>query len=306
MYAGESQVVNLAAVDAFPPALIDPIQRAPEVVAKWVPSAGLANGLAVRHTQMFGLGLCEWRFRSEYAYPELEIGDVIAIQVDQFLAYDPIATRAIAGKNWAMGVIVGKWDALGHDFSIWIQSYTAIQPIATSTLQTLAFDGPGNWVVNSDMVDGLSYWDHYELSPSLGILSLGDLYLSHSTLELQSGVAGDAIVSQRSARSGSVTPRYIRVAPGDVLTVAAIGKYDGAAANNAYVDIIALDASYQQLSVTPVLHWNGAGDTAFNLKSGTYTVPANAIYIVVALEAAGGGGPPLNCTAMFTHIIVKR
>lgn len=129
-YAGEAQVVNAPALSYYRQAMIEADMRCPAEVSQWIPTDGLARGLSARHGQSFGLGLMVWRFRSTYRRPELERGDVVTFATDRFLGYDPIATRALAGKMWATGVIVGRYDADGREFAVWIQSLSAIRPVA--------------------------------------------------------------------------------------------------------------------------------------------------------------------------------
>lgn len=129
-WGGEAQVVNAPALTYYRQDLIEADPRCPTETSKWISGQGLGNGLSARHGQMFGLGLMEWRFRCIYPHPEWERGDVITVPTDRFLGYDPISTRAIAGRQWATGVIVGRHDALGREWSIWIQSLSAIRPIA--------------------------------------------------------------------------------------------------------------------------------------------------------------------------------
>jgi hypothetical protein len=143
VYAGEAQVTNGATLLSFPPALVDPEQRAPAGVSQWISGDGLARGLATRHAQTFALGEPEWRFRMTYAYPEWQLGDVVTIGVDQFIAYDPIAGRALAGYLSATGVLCGKWDAEGHEWSIWIQGLSQLAPLPTAG--TLTPTRYGTW-----------------------------------------------------------------------------------------------------------------------------------------------------------------
>lgn len=131
-YGGEVQVTNAAALSFYAQSLIDPEVRCPTETALWIAGEGTARGLATRHAQSFGLGLLVWRFRTTYARPELERGDVVVVATDQFVAYDPIANRAILGKVWATGVIVGRYDAFGREWAVWIQSLSAIRPVASA------------------------------------------------------------------------------------------------------------------------------------------------------------------------------
>jgi hypothetical protein len=131
-YLGEAQVTNAPALSFYGQSLIDPDVRCPTEISQWISGDGLARGLSARHSQSFGLGLLVWRFRSTYPRPELERGDVVVVQTDRFLAYDPIANRAIAGKVWATGVIVGRYDALGREWAVWIQSLANIRGVSSA------------------------------------------------------------------------------------------------------------------------------------------------------------------------------
>ncbi len=131
-YAGEAQVVNQPALSFFSQALIDPETRCPEGISQYLESDGMARALSIRHAQAFGLGMMVWRFRTTYPRPELERGDVVLVQTDRFLGFDPIANRALSGRLWVRAVIVGRYDAMGREWAAWVQSYAAITPIPTA------------------------------------------------------------------------------------------------------------------------------------------------------------------------------
>jgi hypothetical protein len=109
-------------------ARIDPPVELDSEAARWIGNnQTLAGEVAERVVDTMGAGLLLWSFRNIYPYPELELGDLIAIQTDRFVALDPHVSRVIRGAQWAIGVVQEIRDPLGHDFTIWIRSYADIK-----------------------------------------------------------------------------------------------------------------------------------------------------------------------------------
>jgi hypothetical protein len=66
------------------------------VIAHWIRTSALADTVGQRMVDRFGPGLVQIRFRSNYPYPELEPGDMVAVAVDSFIAIDPITDQGSA------------------------------------------------------------------------------------------------------------------------------------------------------------------------------------------------------------------
>lgn len=96
-----------------------------EVVCKWIPSETLASTVGTRHVTAIGPGLIEWRFVSNYPYPELEPGDLVLVQTDQFVARDPNASRELRGVLWA-DAVVRSVDVSARRFTVWVRNYADI------------------------------------------------------------------------------------------------------------------------------------------------------------------------------------
>lgn len=131
----ESRAFSSGALLNLGPSRLGPPRVADDGVSKWVSNPNLdaqgltlADRIASRQTIALGTGLLEWRFRSNYAYPELEPGDLIRIETDQFVARDPVVARALRGAVWATGVI-NRCDVSGRKFSVWILGYADIVPV---------------------------------------------------------------------------------------------------------------------------------------------------------------------------------
>jgi len=123
---GEVHGVSLSALNALGQARLVANRQLADHIAKWIPSQGLAQGLAQRQVQTLGLGQLAWRFRTTYAHPELELGDPITLETDRFIAYDPTAAKGIAGAQWVTGYVVGIFDVWGRDLAVWVPTYASI------------------------------------------------------------------------------------------------------------------------------------------------------------------------------------
>lgn len=109
------------------PARIDAKTELRDDVCRWIPNEELAKRVGQRRVDALGAGLLVWPFYSEEAHAELVFGSVVAVQTERFFARDPSQTaqRALKGALWAIGRIVD-YDVEGHNFAVWIQSYTDI------------------------------------------------------------------------------------------------------------------------------------------------------------------------------------
>ena len=122
---------------------ITALQKAkiPDNVGKWVTADATAQTLCERVVEGVGDGLILWALRSTIPYPELEPGDLVAVEVEEFLAKDPNAARAIKGPNLALAVVTAVHDLMGTDFDVWIKSLSDIIPTATEVDRTTLFGG---------------------------------------------------------------------------------------------------------------------------------------------------------------------
>lgn len=131
-YKGEAYGVNAAALAKLGNAYIDPTPL-DDTICQWLVQqtgdpanqCGVANALATRIVNAFGTGLILWSFESNYAYPELEPGDLVAVPTDWFVASDPATGNAISGPSYALG-IVQSCEPYGRAFTVWVRSYSDI------------------------------------------------------------------------------------------------------------------------------------------------------------------------------------
>lgn len=123
--------VNTAALTGLGEAYLEPA-RLDEAISRWIVSDALAQTMADRDVRYRATGVPQWRFRSSYSYPELEPGDLVAVETRQFVLRDPVAAAAVRGRLWALGMLVAVEGCDGRDFTIWIRQFADFLP-ATST-----------------------------------------------------------------------------------------------------------------------------------------------------------------------------
>lgn len=111
----------------------------PAEAAKWVTGDDDAERICRRIVESIGEGLILWAAKSTVPYPELEPGDLVAIGVEEFVAKDPNAARAIKGPQLALGVVTAVHDVMGTDFDVWVKDLSDIIPTTTEVTRSTIF-----------------------------------------------------------------------------------------------------------------------------------------------------------------------
>ena len=127
-YAGESYYSHTAGVSNLGRALIDLTEELDDEIAQWIPDATLADTIGERMVKYFGTGMILLRFRTNIPHPWLELGDVVAVESDRFVARNPNDGNAIRGYYSAIGRIQAQHDIEGREFTVWVQSYADLLP----------------------------------------------------------------------------------------------------------------------------------------------------------------------------------
>jgi len=138
-FLDEERAFHTAGLTALGRGRTDAVVRFDDESSKYLYNRSLAQTIATRQVQQLGTGLLRWRVRTSYAHPELEPGDVVAVQTDRFVAKDPNSSRALRGRLWAIGRVVEVGDPWGRELSIWVQGYADIlgQAGATTVVPTV-------------------------------------------------------------------------------------------------------------------------------------------------------------------------
>lgn len=137
-YIGESRAFNLPALQRLSQVTIDQPLRIDDRIAKWIPQTGtdaegkpvstLADAIGTRIVQTMGSGLIVTRFQAIDAHPELEPGDVVAVETDWFVARKPTSGAPVRGLIWLYGRVIAIDDPWGRDLTVWVPGYDWIEP----------------------------------------------------------------------------------------------------------------------------------------------------------------------------------
>ena len=190
---------------------LGPPQWWDEEVGKWIDTDALAERIVLRVVNRLGTGMMLWSFNSVDRYPELEIGDMVAVETDLFCSRDPNLDIEIKGRRWIVGPLqrVGS----GRFFTIHPRGYADI--LATNDSGTrigprteifLGFTRARPGTIGED-------WDLTQLSyarPAVANNSFQESYTHLSPAEIPNrsrlrNLAVRGLVNTASAGSGLVT-----------------------------------------------------------------------------------------------------
>ena len=102
-------------------------QKLEAETAKWIDTDALAIDVANRVPMHFGNGLIVWELRPIYLHPHLEVGDVVGVLTDQFVARSPITDREIRGPVATLAIVVDTHgDVWGRHLSVWVPTFDGI------------------------------------------------------------------------------------------------------------------------------------------------------------------------------------
>ena len=165
-FTDEVRAKNDAARDALGDLFFEQPRELDEEVGKYIQDEATANRVAFRQVDYFGAAYLDWGIRIAYPYPEAEEGDLVLVPTEKFCAFDPIASRALKGKLWVLGIIRKCLDGMGHRFRIYLRGFNDILG-TTEAARMLGFVAPivravglhvddgGNVVANISVTGGL-------------------------------------------------------------------------------------------------------------------------------------------------------
>ncbi|HEX6038036.1 hypothetical protein, partial [Longimicrobium sp.] len=168
-YLSEVRSFHTAALSRLGTATLDAPRELPDVVARWIDTDVLAEAEAKATTEALGPGLMLWSFQTQHAYPELEPGDLVAVETTDFVARDPVAGRVLKGRLWALGVVAG----VGHplepaEISVWIRRFSDIVP-QSEFVARIGEEGPRYYdIYDPRMVHAEETATHYAITCSRG------------------------------------------------------------------------------------------------------------------------------------------
>jgi hypothetical protein len=132
---------HVQALERLGTATLDAPRELDHVVARWIDTDELASAAARQVTEAMGPGLMVWSIVTEYAYPELELGDLIAVEAASFAARDLVGGRELKGRVWALGVVQSIGDPWGRQLSIWVRRYADVT-VGSEPVDTGGYGAP--------------------------------------------------------------------------------------------------------------------------------------------------------------------
>lgn len=120
-FRDEGHYFHQPSLDAYGRDTLGPPKWLDEEIAKYIDTDVLVDHIGLRMVNTFACGEMLWPFYSIDAWPEIHIGDLVAVQTDKFCGRDPNIARELRGKQWVVGIIQ-RADFWGRNFTIWVRS----------------------------------------------------------------------------------------------------------------------------------------------------------------------------------------
>lgn len=105
---------------------LDTTRRLEDETAKWIITQALADAVGGRFLKHFGNGLIEWEIIPNERNPQLEIGDVVTIETELFVARSPINDQPIRGLVSATAYVSAVGDDWAQRLVLWIPGFEFI------------------------------------------------------------------------------------------------------------------------------------------------------------------------------------
>jgi len=302
VYEDELRVLHAGAFTKLGKARINATQTLDEDVAQWIQTEALASAVGNRHVAALGPGLLEWRFTAIYPYPELEPGDLILVETDQFLARDPNASRALRGVLWAAGV-VRSVDVSARKFTIWIRNYADILG-ATEAAKRLRKPIPeaGDFLVNGNFESGFFGW---AADPNQGFgtsqltqLESVDVYAGDFSLKLTQIAAPVGAFLRQGVFMDEDT--FVPVTPGKTIEMRGVAKCPASGSPGATFDATFYTADKVQVGSVTGLTWTA---TSYTELRSVILVPATARFVVFSLFATSSGNNVFLFDELHAHYV---
>lgn len=148
-FAEERRYLNATALERLGGAGLQTFQELEEEAARWIITEALADAVGRRIPKHFGNGQIVWPIVSNDENPELEVGDVVNIETDLFVARSPINSLPIRGLLTATAVIVMVGDTEGRRLDLWVPGFEYLT-VGTGSVGRSFLGRPG--VLHSSVV----------------------------------------------------------------------------------------------------------------------------------------------------------
>lgn len=125
-FENERRYLNATAIEKLGGAGLNTTQKADAETSKWVITEALADAFGARAPKHLGNGLILWEIDAIERNPQLELGDMVAVETDMFVARSPINDQPIRGRLVAPAIVAGVFDRWGQRLELWVPGFEYI------------------------------------------------------------------------------------------------------------------------------------------------------------------------------------
>ena len=222
---------------------VDAPDRLADAPSRWIDVQALAEKVAQRTVDTLGTGMIMFTIKSQYAYPELEPGDMVAIETDRFVARDPnVSTRGLKGAIFARGVVQEVRDPWGREFSVWIRSYADLFS-AAETVTPLGFAFPVVQAVVPQISGDGDVSANVKTSDALSVKIAHDLtaFSSRATVQAETAINVDS--------DGNLTTLLRNIAAAEELFISILAYELVAGAGEESVDLYKVKSDQRETTI---------------------------------------------------------
>lgn len=199
-FENERRYLNATAILKLGGAGLDTTQRLDEEAAKWIITEALADEVGDRVPKHFGNGQIVWEILDLGWHPQLELGDTVIIETDQFVARSPINSQPIRGLVSTIAFVVFVGPGKGKRLGLWVPGFEYITILNGDVTRTGQWERElSNSVIVWEKGGGVKLRTTWKGSKNFRAAFSGGSFPSEATVDAESVQALD------SNRYGEVT-----------------------------------------------------------------------------------------------------
>lgn len=264
-FQADLELRHAVALPKFGLSRIDnPTQKMDEELARWIPDIYTALLVGEPIVRALGLGQNVWQVAGNIKHPELEVGDIVAVETENFVMFDPVTSSQLRGILWGIGPVIATMDEEGSAFRVWIRDLADIWVLTPAIQRRAPFEipvieytefsvpaTPGTAQVRLRVYPDTAtmYWYYHSdnTSPPNRDSYLWNTYTG--TIQLARDSVADKLLSFYATVGGFIGPLYtIKIHPDktpEVLTL--VGSQSGGGPNYTVLFTTTVDSDVRRL-----------------------------------------------------------
>ena len=308
-FTGEVKTIHSAANTSLGPSRIDqPDQLLEEETAKWIPEAKVASELGALVVNAMAYGMTTVAGRPIYPHPELNLGDLVAVETDRLAIYSPVHGGSLRGPLWALAVVIGRSGLMGEELTLWVRGLwdlfgtsgtvtkrTPYEPVMVDAVDYSALDRPTVARVGFRVVPTDATVYYYYAATGTAVPDFGDVlwtaYTAGAVVEFTRPTSGIKYLYYYGTKNGvNGTVKGLPVNNGD--TMAAPTLIITWAGTSPTINVTAnlSDVSGLGRRIRWYARKNAASGNYYPTNDGTTTGDPDSAYLVTDKPTSGEAG----------------